>query len=267
MEVEDPELLVLEASDLPVDMTDILCFDRTLGTDQDQVAHLRAIRILDEEVSDALDQVALEEVYIDHNHYLGHHHILDNVEEVVAEDNCYLQEGHIVHGDSLEVHLQVQEVVEDSLLEMVEDNNQMREVDHKEDIQDLGRIHSLGLREVGHSHAVAGRSSLAVVAKDERFYIRQKYIHQSNNEHIYHLLITYLLYLPALLVEVAGVARQVVLEVAHQAVQVVVHLADQAQMEAHRAVLVVVPRAVQVEVHRVDLAVVPLAGLVVVHGL
>lgn len=235
MEVEDPELLVLEASDLPVDMTDILCFDRTLGTDQDQVAHLRAIRILDEEVSDALDQVALEEVYIDHNHYLGHHHILDNVEGVVAEDNCYQQEGHIVHEDNLEVHLQAQEVVEDSLPEMVEDNNQMREVDHKEDIQDLGRIHSLGLREVGHSHAVAGRSSLAVVA--------------------------------ALLVEVAGVARQVVLEVVHQAVPVVVHLADQAQMEVHRAVLVVVPRAVQVEVHRADLAVVPLAGLVVVHGL
>lgn len=235
MEVEDPELLVLEASDLPVDMTDILCFDRTLGTDQDQVAHLRAIRILDEEVSDALDQVALEEVYIDHNHYLGHHHILDNVEGVVAEDNCYQQEGHIVREDNLEVHLQAQEVVGDSLPEMVEDNNQMREVDHKEDIQDLGRIHSLGLREVGHSHAVAGRSSLAVVA--------------------------------ALLVEVAGVARQVVLEVVHQAVQVVVHLADQAQMEVHRAVLVAVPQAVQVEVHRVDLAVVPLAGLVVVHGL
>jgi len=235
MEVEDPELLVLEASDLPVDMTDILCFDRTLGTDQDQVAHLRVIQILDEEVSDALDQVALEEVYIDHNHYLGHHHILDNVEGVVAEDNCYQQEGHIVREDNLEVHLQAQEVVGDSLPEMVEDNNQMRELDHKEDIQDLGRIHSLGLREVGHSHAVAGRSSLAVVA--------------------------------ALLVEVAGVARQVVLEVVHQAVQVVVHLADQAQMEAHRAVLVVVPRAVQVEVHRADLAVVPLAGLVVVHGL
>jgi len=235
MEVEDPELLVLEASDLPVDMTDILCFDRTLGTDQDQVAHLRAIQILDEEVSDALDQVALEEVYIDHNHYLGHHHILDNVEGVVAEDNCYQQEGHIVREDNLEVHLQAQEVVGDSLPEMVEDNNQMREVDHKEDIQDLGRIHSLGLREVGHSHAVAGHSSLAVVA--------------------------------ALLVEVAGVVHQVVLEVVRQAVQGVVHLADQAQMEAHRAVLVVVPRAVQVEVHRADLAVVPLAGLVVVHGL
>ena len=51
--------------------------------------------------------------------------------------------------------------------------------------------------------------------------------------------------------EVAGVARRVVLEVVHQAVPVVVHLADQAQMEVHRA----------------DLAVVPLAGLVVVHGL
>lgn len=235
MEVEDPELLVLEASDLPVDMTDILCFDRTLGTDQDQGAHLRAIQILDEEVSDALDQVALEEVYIDHNHYLGHHHILDNVEGVVAEDNCYQREGHIVHEDNLEVHLQAQEVVEDSLPEMVEDNSQMREVGHKEDIQDLARNHSLGLREVGHSHAVAGRSSLAVVA--------------------------------ALLVEVAGVARRVVLEVVHQAVPVVVHLADQAQMEVHRAVLMVVPRAVPVEVHRADLAVVPLAGLVVVHGL
>ena len=67
--------------------------------------------------------------------------------------------------------------------------------------------------------------------------------------------------------EVAGVAHPVVLEGVHQAVQVVVHLADQAQMEVHRAVLVVVPRAVQVEAHRVDLAVVPLAGLVVVHGL
>lgn len=100
-----------------------------------------------------------------------------------------------------------------------------------------------------------------------KVFILQKYIQQSNKERIYDLLITYLLYLPALLVEVAGVARQVVLEVVHQAVPVVVHLADQAQMEAHRAVLVVVPRAVQVEVHRADLAVVPLAGLVVVHGL
>ena len=265
MEVEDPELLVLEASDLPVDMTDILYFDRTLGTDQDQVAHLRALRILDEEVSDALDQVGLEEACIDHNHYLGHHHILDNVEGVVAEDNCYQQEGHIVHEDNLEVHLQAREVVEDSLLEMVEDNNQMRGVAHKEDIQDLGRIHSLGLREVGHSHAVAGRNSLAVVAKDKSFYI--EYIHPSNKERIYDLLITYLLYLPALLVEVVGVAHPVVLEVVHQAVQVVVHLADQAQMEVHRAVLVVDPRAVQVEVHRADLEVVPLAGLVVAHGL
>ena len=84
-----------------------------------------------------------------------------------------------------------------------------------------------------------------------KVFILQKYIQQSNKERIYDLLITHLLYLPALLVEVADVAHQVVLEVVHQAVPVVVHLADQAQME----------------VHRVDLAVVLLAGLVVVHGL
>ena len=100
-----------------------------------------------------------------------------------------------------------------------------------------------------------------------KVFILQKYIQQSNKERIYDLLITHLLYLPALLVEVAGVVHQVVLEVVRQAVQGVVHLADQAQMEVHRAVLVVVPRAVPVEVHRADLAVVPLVGLVVVHGL
>ena len=161
VEVEVLELLVREVRVLLEDKMDILYFGRNLDTDQVLVGHSQENQNQDEGVSDDLGQV----VYIDRNHLLVHHTLDSAVEEEV--DNC-CQEDHIAHVDTPEELLQGQEVEEDTL-EMEEDSNLMLEVDHREDIQDLVRIRSLGWEEEEvHSHAEVDHNNLVVVAEKNK---------------------------------------------------------------------------------------------------
>ena len=136
---------------------DILYFGHNLDIDQVLGEHQQENQIQDEEVSDGLDPV----VYIGHNHLLVHH--IPDSAVGVEEDNC-CQEDHIAHVDTPEELLQGREVEEGSL-EMEEDSNLMREVDHREDIQDLARIRILGWEEGVHIHVEADHNNLVVVAE------------------------------------------------------------------------------------------------------
>ena len=157
VEVEVPELLGRVVQALLEDKMDSLYFGHNLDTDQDLAGHSQENQIQDEEVSDGQDQV----VYIGHNHLLVHH-IPDSAVGVEGDNCC--QEDHIAHVDTPEELLQGQEVEEGSL-EMEGDSNLMREVDHREDIQDLARIRILGWEEGVHIHVEADHNNLVVVAE------------------------------------------------------------------------------------------------------
>ena len=122
-------------------------------------------------------------------------------------DSC-CQEGHIVRVDNLvELHRVQEEVVDN--LEMEEgDNNRMREVDRKEDIQDLGRMRIPDLGVVVHNHVAVGRNILGEAAKKLKNYYM---VHSTK-----HLMESYkskwfTLYLPVLLEEEVDVVLLVVI--------------------------------------------------------